>query len=179
MLQRKGLCHHHARVYTHTMKGTHNPFCLQQLMPSQLSPAVMLGMDQNDGEPPRSNTTVYTPAPCLEIRLGLGTSNANNPVVLTHQPSTGLQLRGGTNLSLEQPDNTRIMFPDLTVNVCFSKLTEGVKKPTRDACRGRIPLLCPATEPPPIQDLPEHQLLARTSCRLRYYRQTLAAFDKQ
>ena len=50
LLQRKRLCRHHAWVYTHgALKGTNNPFCLQQLMPCLFSPPRMLGMGTLQG----------------------------------------------------------------------------------------------------------------------------------
>lgn len=87
-------CHHHAWVYTHEAgEGTHNPFCLQQLVPCLLSPPGMLGMGQSNTDPPRSKLLRTHLHHTQKSGWVLGTRNTNSPQVLTHQPSTDLQLR--------------------------------------------------------------------------------------
>lgn len=55
--RKKHLCHHLAWVYTHgAEKGTHSPFCRQQVMLCLLSPPATMGMGQSNRDPPRSNT---------------------------------------------------------------------------------------------------------------------------
>lgn len=140
----------------------------QPLLSAQPTRDVGDGSEQRGSS--RRNIPPCPPALCSEIRLGLSTNNANSSWVLTCQHSTNLKVRDWTSLSLKQPKNTRILFPDLRVNICFSNVTKGERKPTRAACRGRkpFPLLSHRATTQPFFPTAPAPVPARTSHYLCY-----------